>query len=712
METSFGTFYPSDDIGERKLPDNTAYLEQHNIWRAGSERARALGRSFRDALDAGRTVHLLGFLGTSHNSGVALVEASRAGGIVTVANCEEERFCALKHHSGYPAHSVREIARILKRRGVPASDVFAVLYAFDVVHEEQGALSALLMNPKVVRGHQFRKYLDSVKPETTLREDEAQQMRRNMFSHAPHLVNVFRSLACDLGLPTATPCIQMLHHESHAAVAYAQSPFGKAERRGRATLIACVDGGGDLSSISTFKTRDGEIEPLRRNRRVNSLETFYMLCAIALGGWTALNVEGDARSDNRFMAAAALGNLSRMTNPFYRQLRQYFHFAPGGECFVNALMADDSLSGLEKVVGPFYAEAGDRKVDPARLSRDLPMTQRRLDVAAAVQLVFEDVLFHLVGAAIQETGADQLVLCGQAAMNGMANAALLEHFDASYYAHYELGETRLKLWVPPVAADPGAVAGAAYRFAMSNAALTDTESPIAFGCGMAPGIEEVDRAIAQAPGIRSQAAENPAEQIAKLVAGGEAVGIFQGAAENGARALGHRSILFDPCDPGARTIVNREVKQRESIRPLSVMVTLDDAPNWFELSGGASAADFDAYGYMLIDARATDAARRKMPSTVNAAGFSRIQIVRPDANPLIFAVLKAVGRRTGAEAAINTSLNVGTPIVQTPEQALAIFSRGSRLDCLVFVGSEGGARLVRRDTVHGPARQELFCEVE
>ena len=60
------------------------------------------------------------------------------------------------------------------------------------------------------------------------------------------------------------------------------------------------------------------------------------------------------------------------------------------------------------------------------------------------------------------------------------------------------------------------------------------------------------------------------------------VGIFQGNSEWGPRALGNRSILFDPRNPQAKRIVN-EVKQREDYRPFACTVLKEHAHEYFEM---------------------------------------------------------------------------------------------------------------------------------
>jgi carbamoyltransferase len=703
-ERIFGAFYPTDDIGDRRLPDNTSYLEQNNIWRSGSQRAVELGRRFQARLDAGETLHLLGFLGTAHNSGVAVVEASRARGVVILANYEEERFSGAKHFSGYPAGSVAEVKRFLTRRGVSPSEIFGVFYAFDTVCEEQAGMRMRLVNNAVVKNSQFKLYTDAVAPAIELAESEIKQARQNLFSHSPAAVSVFRNLVQDLGLPAATPCIQMLHHESHAYAAFGASPFAAQGDQDKPTMIACVDGGGDLGSISLFVARRGRIELVRRGSRVNSLGAFYLICAMLLGGWTALGPEADPRSDNRYMGVAAFGNHDRLTNPYYRRLQSFFHFGADGEVFVNKVMAENSFAGLEAAVGPFFMVLGDR--DRSAGTDDDPrfeLTSARADIAAAVQLVFEDVLFHIVGGLIAQTGSDQLVLCGGAALNPAANMRLLEHFDDRFYRATPGADTRLKLWIPPFAADQGSVVGAPYQFAMCNGARPAEPLPSPFLCGLAPESDDIDQALRESDFVNwtelgyiddEHVRQELAYTLAGLVSQDAAVGLFHGEAETGGRALGRRTILANPCNPQTPELVNSRVKLRERLRPLSAMMTLEAAAAWFDLAPGAASRDYDAYDYMVIAARAKPEARAVIPAVIGPDGLCRIQIVRRRSNALVHDYLKALRAAIGIEVSVNTSLNVRGAIVQTPGQALDTLRRSKGLDGVVMIGADGAAKLV------------------
>jgi carbamoyltransferase len=171
------------------------------------------------------------------------------------------------------------------------------------------------------------------------------------------------------------------------------------------------------------------------------------------------------------------------------------------------------------------------------------------------------------------------------------------------------------------------------------------------------------------------------------------LGIFQGAAESGPRALGHRSIIANPCNPHSLENINLRVKNREPIRPLAPMMTRAAAEQYFDLAPGAADDGYNAYNYMVMTVKARPHAKDKIPAVIHRDGTARIQIVRAEQDPFTHAYLKALGRRLGVEVSVNTSLNVGSPIAQSPAQALTAMKRAKALTGLVMIAAEGDAFL-------------------
>jgi carbamoyltransferase len=96
---------------------------------------------------------------------------------------------------------------------------------------------------------------------------------------------------------------------------------------------------------------------------------------------------------------------------------------------------------------------------------------------------------------------------------------------------------------------------------------------------------------------------------------------------------------------------------------------------------------------MVLTVRPRPETIRLIPAVIHRDGTSRIQIVREDTDPLTHAYLRAMGRRCGVEASVNTSMNVAGPIVQTPQQALQALRRSKAMTGVLLIGAEGGAYL-------------------
>ena len=115
----------------------------------------------------------------------------------------------------------------------------------------------------------------------------------------------------------------------------------------------------------------------------------------------------------------------------------------------------------------------------------------------------------------------------------------------------------------------------------------------AFHCGFPSTDAEIAAEISAEPAASSMALGACSEPqrralvtdlLAHLLAENRVIGLYQGASETGPRALGHRSILANPCNPETRRLLNERVKHRELIRPLAPMLTREAAELLFELT--------------------------------------------------------------------------------------------------------------------------------
>lgn len=141
-------------------------------------------------------------------------------------------------------------------------------------------------------------------------------------------------------------------------------------------------------------------------------------------------------------------------------------------------------------------------------------------------------------------------------------------------------------------------------------------------------------------------------------------GMFQGESEWGPRALGNRSILFDPTNSDAKDIVN-EVKKREHYRPFACTILEEHAHEYVVLGQLKSSP------YMSFALQCTEKALEEIPSLVHTDNTCRIQTVNREQNKNYYDLIKALGERTGTPIVFNTSFNLhGEPIVETIYDAI------------------------------------------
>jgi carbamoyltransferase len=671
------------------LPIAERYFRARHFHRPGSTFAAERARVLAARLAHGETAYLVGMsLGGFHNAGAALVEVTAEGGPRLVCNNEEERFSGEKHSNRFPRHSLGALAEIMKGQGIAPGQIVAWLATYDFPLFFATGFRSLL--------EEFPASLDLALRDHAPSYDGT-QFRASL--RAPH------ELAALFGLDAPAPIIGMRHHDNHAYFSYLASPFA---RMSETAMVVVVDGSGDCASISLYLGEEGRLRVLRDNGGLfDSLGMFYAVISSTQGGWTALSSEG------RYMGATAYGDGNRATNPFYARLKEIFALRPGGELRLDRSLADwprhmlyhpytqDLIDILGEPIPPELMWNPDAVLRVEDI-RHRSNTQERLDKAAATQMVFEDGLFHVVDSLIRETGAERLVLTGGAALNALANMRLLEHFDESYYRRVLGRAGRLHLWVPPVPGDSGVTIGAAFAFAAMAGAGPGPRLEHAFYCGRAARLDEIraafvgdDIACVELGDVsRPEDVAAIADFMASITERDGIVALFQGPAETGPRALGHRSILANPRNPQTRETLNARVKYREAIRPLAPMATLETARDLFALSDGAADDDYNAYNYMVLTVRAKPRALELVPSVVHADGTARVQIVRQETDPLVHAYLKALGRRIGVEVAVNTSFNVGGPIAQTPEQAVETLRRAKGMDGVFMISADGSALLV------------------
>jgi carbamoyltransferase len=161
------------------------------------------------------------------------------------------------------------------------------------------------------------------------------------------------------------------------------------------------------------------------------------------------------------------------------------------------------------------------------------------------------------------------------------------------------------------------------------------------------------------------------DQIVDLIIDKKIIALFQGRSEAGARALGNRSILFDPRVKEGKDIVNT-VKKREYFRPFGCTILLEHAHEWFDMEN-IKESPFMMYAISC---------KKDKIALLHIDNTCRLQTIAEKQNYHFYNVIKSFYKRTDVPCLLNTSFNMaGEPLVNTLEQAEETFLN-TKIDCL------------------------------
>ena len=284
---------------------------------------------------------------------------------------------------------------------------------------------------------------------------------------------------------------------------------------------------------------------------------------------------------------------------------------------------------------------------------------RSAELAAQAQFEVETAMCQLVRQLVRQTGVGSVCAAGGLFHNSALNGKLLAVEGVE------------RLFVPPAASDDGNAVGCAYYGCQLDGVPCRPLSHAFLGRSYSEA--EILRSLERAKLVwQRRDRQRLLAETAALLAAGSVLAWFQGGSEFGFRALGHRSILADPRDPGVRDYINGRVKYREPFRPLAAAVLAEQVGGWF-----SPAVELP---YMTAVTRSL--CPERVPAVTHVDGSSRVQTV---AGPGLFRdLLEHFFRRTGVPLLLNTSFNApGQPIVETPDDAVHSFL-AMRLDHLVI----------------------------
>ena len=288
------------------------------------------------------------------------------------------------------------------------------------------------------------------------------------------------------------------------------------------------------------------------------------------------------------------------------------------------------------------------------------------DIAASSQKVFEEIRLKTVQKVFEyslfnKLPLKNLCLTGGTALNCPSNSQIFNEgpFD--------------KIFVEPNCDDSGIALGAAlnlYHNILGEKRKKNSEPKFPYLGPRHSDIhirESLERCSAE---IEFKKLTDPGKMAAADLVKDRVVGWFQGKSEVGPRALGARSILADPRNPGNWKRVN-DIKRREYWRPFAPAVLESEFSRWF-------AGCPEISPYMLFNAEVLS---DKIPAVTHVDNTARVQTVNKT-NGNFFKLILEFRQLTGVPVVLNTSFNgPAEPIVESPDQALRFFIE-SDLDVL------------------------------
>ena len=126
--------------------------------------------------------------------------------------------------------------------------------------------------------------------------------------------------------------------------------------------------------------------------------------------------------------------------------------------------------------------------------------------------------------------------------------------------------------------------------------------------------------------------------------------MYQGRAEAGPRALGNRSILYDPTDPNGKAYVNT-VKGREWFRPFAGSVLKEFANDWFDMAG----MDESPHMMYAVDVQADKV--DKIPNITHVDDTCRIQTVTHEQNKHYYELISEFNTNRSRRKSVLNDLN-------------------------------------------------------
>ncbi|MAG07266.1 hypothetical protein CMI46_00425 [Candidatus Pacearchaeota archaeon] len=563
-------------------------------------------------------MYILGISCYYHDSAATLIKDGEI-----VAAVEEERFTRKKHDTSFPINSIQYC---LKNQNISINDIqYIGFYEKPLIKFERLMYQYLQSFPRGLK-----------------------TFIKSMPSWIIEKLRVVKKIKKELKYKGDILFIE--HHMAHAASCFLPSPFKK-------SAILTIDGVGEWTTTAYGIGEDNKITLEKEIKFPHSIGLLYSTITAYLG----FKVNN---SEYKVMGLAAYGNSDKKTNQYYKKLKEVIKINKDGSYFNN-----------EKYFTYHYKDKMPSKklcklLDGKIREKNEAITERHKDIAAALQLITEEVIIKILNHIHKSTKQNNIVLAGGVSLNSVSNGKILKKTPFK------------KIWIQPNASDGGASLGAATF--IYNSILNNPRKKIMKHAYLGPEFlhSEIKSFLNKNKIKYSEFHDENSimKKTAELINKNKVIGWFQSKMEWGPRALGARSILSNPLNPKAQELLNLKVKHREKFRPFAPVICEDDVSKYFNCDTPIP----DPTNFMLMVYPIKKQFHNKIPSVTHIDGSGRLQTIKITQNKLYYKLIKEFGKLSNIPILINTSFNIrGEPIVCTPFDAYKCMM-GTEIDYLVM----------------------------
>jgi carbamoyltransferase len=399
------------------------------------------------------------------------------------------------------------------------------------------------------------------------------------------------------------------------------------------SLLVHFDGGASKSNFSAWNWKDNHPQLIEAHYKHKWLSSLFNANALVFAMVQA-NIKQQNAVPGKFMGLEAYGNYRKDIDGWLRK-NNFFE-----DCW-------------NRKTAFFKAAKTAFGIEMKHIDNKNKFIQ---DVAATIHEIFLRESLKIFTELKHKTNATCLYYSGGTALNIKLNERIL---SSGLFT---------EVFIPPCTNDSGLSIGAAV------AGLLHKNQPIP---RMDPYLNNFRIENAAYPCSKKEV-----KKAADLIAKRAIIGICNGYAEAGPRALGNRSIIARADSKQLAKTVSQEKKQREWYRPVAPVML---ARNFEYFTGKKQHPPIARY--MLSEFQIIPDRRPEIAGCVHADGTSRIQVIEQrTGNPFMYALLDELEKSYGIRALINTSFNSqGKPIVHLPKEARSE-ARKMNLDALVING--------------------------